>query len=207
MRFTLHLLKKRITAALGVVADWALFLGLVLIGGLGSSWYMVEAGTRLTTRTIGPWVAWPSAAKVDADPYTRAHFARTGTLPLGTDAARTFVARTDDIGNRLHSSCEYLVEGRDLRASWWSIGVFDDRGRLISNQAQRYAWTSDTIAIGPDGRFLVTLARDARPGNWLPTGGAGRLALVLTVLDPKPASTGASPEAIAVPKITQVQCR
>lgn len=208
MRFALHLFRKRVTAALGVVADWALFLGIVLIGGLGSSWYMVEAGTRLTTRTIGPWSAWPAAAKVDADPYTRAHFARTGTLPLGTDAARTFVARTDSAGNRLYSSCEYLVEGRDLPANWWSIGVFTDKGALITNPAQRYAFTSDTIALQPDGTFTVSLSRDARPGNWLPTGGAVRIALVLTALDPRTTASATLTDAsAAMPKITQVQCR
>lgn len=207
MRFTLHLVKKRIAAAVSLLADWALFLGIVLIGGLGSSWYFVEAGTRLTTRTIGPWTAWPAAAKIDADPYTRAHFARAGSLPLGSDAARTFVARTDSAGNRLHSSCEYSVDGRDLPANWWSIAVFDDRGRMISNPAQRYAFTSETIALEPDGSFKVALARDARPGNWLPTGGAGRLALVLTVLDPKSAGAAHTNPAAIMPKVTQVQCR
>ena len=36
----------------------------------------------------------------------------------------------------------------------------------------------------PDGRAIITLARDARPGNWLPIGGGSRINLVLTVQDP-----------------------
>ena len=75
---------------------------------------------------------------------------------------------------------------------WWSLGVFDARGHLIANDADRYEFTSDTIAPNPNGSFVVTLGRDARPGNWLPTSGAGRLVLVFTVLDP---STGLSSEA------------
>jgi hypothetical protein len=211
MQFAIHLLKKRSFAMLGLVADTALFLGIVLIGGLGTSWYMVEAGSRLTTRSIGPWVVWTSAARTDADPYTRAHFARAGTLPLSTDVAQTFMARADSEGQRLHSSCEYVVDGRDPPAAWWSLSVFDDRGRLIANPAQRYAFTSDTMAKGADGTFLVSLARDARPGNWLPTGGAGRLMLVLTLLDgrgsPSSQSASGDGDAKGLPLIRRVSCR
>jgi hypothetical protein len=34
----------------------------------------------------------------------------------------------------------------------------------------------------PDGRAIITLARDARPGNWLPIGGS-RVTLALIVQD------------------------
>ena len=209
MQFAIHLLKKRGFAALGFIADTALFLGIVLIGGLGSSWYMVEAGSRLTTRAVGPWVVWTAAARSDADPYTRAHFARTGTLPLSTDVAQTFLAKTDSDGQKLHSSCEYVVDGRDLSAAWWSLSVFDDKGRLISNPAQRYAFTSETIAKAPDGSFTVALARDARPSNWLPTSGAGRLSLILTVLDAKGQGQSASgaTNSLTLPMIRRVVCR
>ncbi len=96
--FTFHKLKKRVTAAISRTADWALFLGIVLIGGVGSSWYMVDAGSSLTTVTVGPWTTWPAAARSDADPYTRAHYARLGLLPLSTEYAQTFVARADSEG-------------------------------------------------------------------------------------------------------------
>ena len=61
--------------------------------------------------------------------------------------------------------------------------MFNDRGELIANPAQRYAFTSQSIALRPDGTFAVALAREASPGNWLPTGGAGRLALMFTTFD------------------------
>jgi hypothetical protein len=53
----------------------------------------------------------------------------------------------------------------------------------------------------PDGSFLVTLARDARPGNWLPTGGAGRLTLVLTIIE------GGDVTGTGLPEIRRVACR
>ena len=66
-----------------------------------------------------------------------------------------------------------------------------------------------TIARMADNSFIVTLARDARPGNWLPTGQANRLVLVLTLLE----SSGSSDlidqgrTARALPTITKVACR
>lgn len=183
MQFLLHRFRKRLYAFVGQTADWALFLGIVLIGGLGSSWYMVEAGSHLTTVTVGPWTAWTSAARSDADPYTRAHYARLGVLPLSAEFAISYVASTDSDGRNLHSSCTYAVEGRDIPDHWWSFTVFDANGRVIPNPIERYAFTSDTIALNADGSFVASLARDAQPGNWLPTGGAGQLTVSLNVLD------------------------
>ena len=57
---------------------------------------------------------------------------------------------------------------------------------LIPNSAERHSFTSQTIAANPDGSFFIVLAREARPGNWLPVGGAGRLTLMLTMIEPKP---------------------
>lgn len=176
-------MKKRLAAFFALVGDWALFLGIVLIGGIGSSWYMVEAGSALTTQSSGPWLMWTNAARIDADPYTRAHFARQGMLPLSTEVAETYVARTDSDGLRLHSSCDYTIEGRDLPRHWWSLAVFDDNGQLITNPANRHVFTSETIALQPNATYSVTLGRDARAGNWLPTSGAGRLVAVFTILD------------------------
>lgn len=209
MHFYWHKLKMWGTLLMRRITDASLFLGIVLIVGLGSSWYMVEAGSRLTTRHIGPWVTWTNAARADADPYTRAHFARQGTLTLSTEIARTYLARTDSSGTRLHSSCEYVVEGQDIGAQWWSITAFDDRGALIPNIAGRHSFTSQTMTIAPDGRFVVALARDARPGNWLPTGGAGRIALLLEIIEARVSTLAstADSESELLPEIRQVQCR
>lgn len=204
----LHRLQKRISIIIGVLGDWAAFIGAVLILGLGTSWYMIDVGTPLTTQRQGPWVGWTSAGRADADPYTRAHFARLGTLQLTTELALSYVAYTDSNGNRLHSSCDYMVEGYEPGINWWSLTVFNDRGELIANPAQRYDFTSQSIALRPDGTFAVALAREASPGNWLPTSGAGRLALVFTTFDTGAPTLGKPTEELkALPVIRRVQCR
>lgn len=203
----LHRLRKRISMFIGPLGDWAAFIGGVLILGLGTSWYMIDVGTPLTTVRHGPWMAWTSAGRADADPYTRAHFARLGTLQLTTEIALSYVAFTDSDGNRLHSSCDYSVEGHEDGSNWWSVTVFNDRGDLVANPAQRYAFTSQTVALRPDGTFAVTLAREASPGNWLPTSGAGRLALVYTTFDAATPMLGKTEQPKALPVIRRVQCR
>jgi len=204
----MHRLHKRLSVLIGILGDWATFIGAVLILGLASSWYMIDVGTRLTTEKHGPWVGWSAAGRADADPYTRAHFARLGTLQLSTELAMTYLAYADSDGNRLHSSCDYAVDGRDIDNHWWSLTVFNDRGDLIANPAERYAYTSETAAVRPDGSYSVTLSREAVPGNWLPTGGAGRLALMFTSFDVRSPLLGKTDAASKqLPVIHRVQCR
>lgn len=190
-----------------------MFINLLLVlvlavgGGLGSAWYMIERGSRLTTRSFGPWVHWPGAARADSDPYTRAHFARRGELPHAPALAMTFQAREDSDGNRLHSSCEYDVAGPDINAVWWSIAAYDERGRLIPNPAGRHAYNANSTLRAANGSFAIAVARDARPGNWLPTSGAGPLVLVLDVQEPRGGWPGSGGEAAALPAIRRVTCR
>jgi hypothetical protein len=171
----------------------SLILTVMLALGVGvwSSRYMVSRGSVLSADMYGPWENWRDLGRESADPYARAHLATTGELRIASDSAGIFEAHIDSQGARLHSSCNYTVEGVSMPGLWWSLAVFDARGHLIANDADRYQFTSDTIATDPDGSFIVALGRDARPGNWLPTGGAGRLVLVFTVLDP---ATGLSDE-------------
>jgi hypothetical protein len=191
---------------LAFIGNFGLFAGVALLGGIGTSWYMIEIGSPLTTVRVGPWVAWPAAGTVDADPYTRARTVRHGSLPISGSVARTFEARTDDAGQRLHSSCDYVIEGAGMDSGWWSLSVYDDQGSLIPNAADRHAFNASTIARGADGSFLITLARDARPGNWLPTTGAGRLSLVLTVIEAGSEIEQGGDERI-LPEIRKVACR
>ncbi|MGH1418202.1 MAG: DUF1214 domain-containing protein [Hyphomicrobiaceae bacterium] len=203
--------KTQIFSAFARATDWALFLVIVAVGGLGSSWYMVEAGTRLTTQRIGPWVAWKSQARIDADPYTRAHFARLGTLALSTETATTFLARTDTTGDHFDASCVYEISGQNPPAQWWSLTLFDQQGRLIANAADRYSFTADTVALSPDGTLKISMARDAHEGNWLPFGNANNFALVMHLLEPGVSLLDEEgeeeDEALTLPEIKKVSCR
>ncbi len=80
----------------------AYFIGtfaVALMLGIGSAWYMIDQGSTLTTTKVGPWASWNSLGNPLADPYTKAHLARIGRLPLTSTVARYFVARTDSAGH------------------------------------------------------------------------------------------------------------
>jgi len=209
--YRLDRLRVEVGAWIAHTANVGLFIGVALLLGIGSSWYMIEVGTALTTVRQGPWTAWTNAATNNLDPYTRAHYARRGSLPLSASIAATYEARYDDDGHRLHSSCEYLLESPPLEASWWSLAAYDSGGLLIPNPADRHVFTSETYAPNPDGGFYIVLARDARPGNWLPVGGAGRLNLVLTLVEPRSAPAAGDPFAEVrrgpLPAIKRISCR
>jgi len=180
---------------------------LALGGGLGTAWYMIEAGSRLSTRSFGPWMTWVAAGRPDADPYTRAHTVRNALLPIASSLELTYRAKSDSAGGRLNASCDYAIVVEGLEGAWWSIAAFDGQGRLIQNAAERYAYNADTVMREPDGRAVVTLARDARPGNWLPIGGGSRVTLVLTVQDAAWATTVREGGDKPLPAIQRLACR
>ena len=197
-------LRRMLLTGLSISTNAVLFAVISLVLGIGSAFWMVDRGTALTTQRNGPWLMWTRAGQRDLDPYMRARQAKAGNLPLSTQIAATWEARYDIEGRRLHSSCEYLLESEPIDATWFSLAVYDDNGLLIPNSADRHSFTSQTIAANPDGSFFIVLAREARPGNWLPVGGAGRISLLLTMIEPKPSVTESAQQ---LPSIRRIGCR
>lgn len=180
-----------------------------LVLGLGSARYMIDHGFSLITREGGPWKAWVQAGSSFADPYTRAHFARTGELPITSASGLTFSATTDDGGSRLSSDCEYEITARPLTALWWTIAVFDEYGQLIPNAAERYAFNSQSLTILADGTQRISLAPTARAGHWLPSGEDHYLTLRLQIIRPLTLEQQQNSESISaesLPRIHRVKC-
>ena len=69
----------------------AFFIGTFVVAlmlGIGSAWYMIERGSPLTTTKAGPWDGWITEGNPQADPYTKAHVARSGRLPARSKRAK-----------------------------------------------------------------------------------------------------------------------
>ncbi|MFM2423137.1 MAG: hypothetical protein RL291_1667 [Pseudomonadota bacterium] len=196
------------TALINFCYRLAVIGAVALVLGLGSAWVMISRGSGLTTERIGAWVTWPSAGRADADPYTLAHTVRSGLLPINSSLSATFRATQDNEGQRLVSSCEYAIESEAIDAQWWSLAVFNENGWVIRNSAERHAFNAATAIRESGGGFIVTLARDARPGNWLPTAGGGNLVVEFSVLDGRWAQPGPDQDRLRVlPAIRRVGCR
>lgn len=180
-----------------------LFAGVTAGVGLATAWYATEFGTRWSVRSYGPWVQWATAGRPDADPYARAHAARKGFLPISSTIESSFRANVDSAGAALSAACEYTIAVDGLNGAWWSIAAYGNKGQLVYNAAERYAFNAHTARREIDGRAVIALARDARPGNWLPIGGGSQINVVLTVLAPG----GPGSKDQVLPDIQRVGCR
>lgn len=193
-----------------MILDTILVLVIALAIGIGTAWYMIDEGSALTTGKVGAWSVWYAAGDPKADPYTRAHMARSGRLPITSTSATYYFATTDDIGRELKSDCIYLIEGRPFDAAWWSLTVYDAAGRLIANKARRHSFSGEELIWGTNGRYSIRMASTVQPGNWLPSGDDKDLELVMRVYRPRgandPSGVGSDNED-RLPSITRESCK
>jgi len=151
--------------------------------GLGLTYFTLSRGAAFGALTIGSWTAWPKSGTADADPYARATIARTGQLPMALGDGVSFSAQTDDKGRVLDGRCDVVLSGVTPAARFWTLTVYSAEGELVANSVGRYGFTSEEIIRNADGSFSIVVAPRANPGNWLPTGGVERYALVLRFYD------------------------
>ena len=151
--------------------------------GLGATWLTVTRGVAFGALTIGAWTAWPKSGSPDIDPYARATIARTGELPIGSGDGVAFYAHTDDAGHPLDGRCTFVISGMTPAARYWTLTLYDPRGRLVANTVDRHGYTSAEILRDAGGRFAISVGPRARPGNWLPSGGIEQFVLIWRLYD------------------------
>jgi hypothetical protein len=174
--------------------------------GLGATWMTATRGTDLGTLTIGAWTARPRTGTVEVDPYSRASIARSGELPIGAGDGIAFSTTRDDRKRSLDGRCDVVVSGVTPPARFWTLTLYDLRGRLVANSLQRYGFTSEEVIRGADGSFEVRVASRSRAGNWLPTGGIERYRLVLRLYDTPVGVATRTQRDAPMPAIATVSC-
>lgn len=160
-----------------------LVLAIAAAVGLGLTWATATRGIDLGTLTIGAWTAQPRIGTTEINPYARATVARSGELPIGTGDGISFIAKADDKKRPLDGRCDVVVSGVTPAARFWTLTLYDTKGRLVANALQRYGFTSEEVVRNADGSFAIRMAARARSGNWLPTAGIDRYQLVLRLYD------------------------
>jgi hypothetical protein len=188
------------------LSRFLIFVLITLVVGFGSAWRFVDHGFFATTYRFGPWSMWFREGTQDADPYTTAHVARQGSLPINATSYISFTATRDSSGSRLYGECTYEIRGYSLRAIWWNIAAFRRNGELIPNKTGRSSFASNTILTAPDGSFVVRLSPDVQPGNWLPSTKGERVVLRLNILRPLNADNLLQSAKKVLPEITLMEC-
>ena len=174
--------------------------------GVGVTWMTTTRGTELGTLTIGAWTARPRTGTADVDPYSRATITRNGELPVGTGDGVAFTATTDDREKTLDGRCDVVVSGVTPAARFWTLTLYDSKGHLVANSLQRYGFTSQEIVRSADGTFEIRIASHSRAGNWLPTGGIERYALMLRLYDTPVGVATRTQRDAPMPAIATVGC-
>ena len=183
-----------------------LALGLATVVGVGTTWMTATKGTDLGTLTIGSWTARPKTGTADIDPYSRATIVRNGELPIGTGDGVAFTTATDDKKKPLDGRCDVVLSGVTPPARFWTLTLYDGKGHLVANSLQRYGFTSQEIVRAADGSFEIHVASRSRAGNWLPTGGIERYALMLRLYDTPVGVATRSQREAPMPAIATVGC-
>src|ERR1041385_1947823 len=143
--------------------------------GLGTTWLVVARDTAFGAVPIGAWVAWPKSGTRDVDPYTRATFARTGELPVGSGRGGAVYARTDDntpplaprgftsqeVGRRSDGSFDIMVAPRIRPGNWLPtngvdsyvlvLRLYDSPVGVATRAAREAPMPSLTVESSPGG--------------------------------------------------------
>jgi hypothetical protein len=179
---------------------------LATVVGVGATWMTTTRGTEIGTLTIGAWTARPRTGTADADPYSRATIVRNGELPIGTGDGVAFTATTDDKKKALDGRCDVVVSGVTPPARFWTLTLYDRKGHLVASSLARYGFTSQEIVRQSDGSFEIRIASRSRAGNWLPTGGIERYALMLRLYDTPVGVATRTQRDAPMPSITTAGC-
>jgi hypothetical protein len=115
-------------------------------------------------------------------------------------------ATVDSAGARLDSSCSYRIGAVTAQARLWTLSLYDGDGAPVSSDLGRSSFTSAEILRDTDGKFVVTLSREARPGNWLQLPRSGPFSLVLRLYDTPAATGSAALDPAAFPPIERQEC-
>ncbi|TGS57633.1 DUF1214 domain-containing protein, partial [Mesorhizobium sp. M1D.F.Ca.ET.183.01.1.1] len=91
-------------------------------------------------------------------------------------------------------------------ARFWTLYAADQSlGVIDTGKTRRSALQSYEVLRQPDNSVVITVGNRPAPGNWLLTGGSGKMYFVLTFYDtPIASSTGLSD--VTLPRILKAGC-
>ena len=175
--------------------------------GLLASAYALSRLSPFDAIRLSPWELEAHAGSLDADPYTRARLMRSGEIPLAAGEGLQLIARADSEGRPLDARCVYDIGPRVPDARYWTLSLTDQGGWPVENPAHRYGFRSSEILRSAKGEFVIAVAADVQPGNWLPIGRQGPFLLVLRLYDSPLGATAGAIDRSTAPRVSRVGCK
>ncbi|MGL4487958.1 MAG: DUF1214 domain-containing protein [Rhizobiaceae bacterium] len=175
--------------------------------GIYGTWYSIRGADRFGAVRIGGWIAYPDSGTTTADPYAKARLARDAPLFLGAAEGITFYAETDDTGQSLSGSCNYMIVGTSPTARLWTMyAVGQNQTPLkLGDNSWPTALHSNEILYQSSGGFRIAVAPTARPDNWLAVQSGQNFSLAFSLYDSTVATTKGLVET-SFPTVTKVKC-
>ena len=190
-----------------VPATIAAILALAFGGAVLTAVYALKATVGFGSIELGQWSAFPLAHKEQADPYAKAHRARSGKLLLGDAEGLVFIASSDGNGAKLVGNCNYVVAGQTPPARFWTLHATGKGNQLLpADPAFPSSFHSQNVLKEQSGNFSIAVSDRPKPGNWLAVGKSkGRFNLVMTLFDTPTAGSSRLLE-LQMPRIERGEC-
>ena len=182
----------------------SLFIALLL--GIGSALLLIKRPPAGSWIMNGAWETNLAIGSRQAGIYPRAHIALTGLFALNKSETVYYSAYCDDNGDPLKTSCDYHIEGEELKSRWWSITAYGEDSFLIPNEQNIYSYNKNSVMRKAEGSYIIFLSSTPKDGNWLSVGKEGTFSLILRLYNPAP-EIYLNPESITLPRIRKDKCK
>ena len=186
------------------------YAGIVLLSlvlGAGSAVYVCwsPGGDQGEVRN-GAWTTSLSVGGTGSGMYERAWVAANGLFAMTKSEAVYFRGHLDTEGNPLRTDCDYVIEGVDPDARWWSVTVYGADNYLVPNAENRWAYSGGSVVREKDGSFRIHLSSKPQEKNWLPTGSGPEFSLTLRLYNPGK-DVYQNPATTKLPVLRKVACQ
>ncbi len=182
------------------------FIAVMLTGillGLFSAWWAVGNLRFEGTKAIGQWSMQTDAGK--SNPYQAARAARRGGGGIGPSEGIELITEIGSDNRPLMPACAYLLSGPMPQGVLWTLTVSDRDGHLPRNPANRFGFTAaDAMTFGSTRQIRISIGREVRPGDFVPTSGLSTLRLTLRLYSPALAARAPNPDQL--PVVTPLGC-
>ncbi|MEL6255254.1 MAG: DUF1214 domain-containing protein [Bacteroidota bacterium] len=178
-----------------------------LIAGILFSFFRIQSGSGIDD-VFQKNGLWRFAPKMDlaANEYQRALIARVGLFALRESEVLYYALTQDEEGNPLSSDHIYELTGESFDARYWSFTLYGGDDFLIPNQENRFALNEVNMEFEDSLKtnYRFHLSKEAYGKNWIPSGDAQEMSLLLRLYNPSPDIYEHAGE-IALPQIKKIK--